>query len=78
MAHHNQWRQYDGPLSPLSNGSGPSLGDAQRLRLAAETLTNLLFLASQEVEKPKRARMYLKLAQERLDSINEVLKKSLP
>jgi hypothetical protein len=62
-------------LQPGGGGSGS--GDPQRLRLAAEALANLLYLASKEVEKPERVRMYLKLAQERLDSINEVLRKNL-
>jgi hypothetical protein len=65
-------------LHPHSNGSGPGTGDPKRVMFAAEALTNLLFLASRDVEDPERVRMYLKLAEERLHTITEVLRKNLP
>jgi hypothetical protein len=49
--------------------------DYRRLDGAVEALNNLIFLALNSAERPEIVRMYLKLAQERVDLIGDVLRK---
>jgi hypothetical protein len=49
--------------------------DYHRLNGAVGALNNLIFLALNSAEQPEMVRMYLKLAQERLNLIGDVLRK---
>ena len=63
------------PSLPHLNGSLVGLYDVRQLRIAVETINNLVFLAERQAEDPECVRSYLKLIGEQIASINKTIKK---
>ena len=63
------------PTQPHSNGSLSGLADVRRFAGAVEALNNLIYLASRDAENPESVRIYLKLAEERVASLTQMLRR---
>jgi hypothetical protein len=64
------------PTQPHSNGSLTGLYDIRRLAATVEALNNLIYLASRDAENAEQVRTYLKLAEEQVASLTQLLGKS--
>jgi hypothetical protein len=63
------------PTQPHSNGSLSGPSDVRRFAVAVEALNNLIYLASRDAENPESVRIYLKLAEERVASLTQMLRR---
>jgi hypothetical protein len=59
---------------PSSRDGVPSPAAPRNLRSAVEALNNLIYVASQEADRPEQVRVYLERAQEQLDVISQAVK----
>jgi hypothetical protein len=60
---------------PNSRDGVPVPAAPRNLKSAVEALNNLIYVASQEADRPEQVRVYLELAQEQMNTIIDALKK---
>jgi hypothetical protein len=60
--------------SSHSNGNLIGLSDVRRISAAVEAINNLVYLAAREADNPESVRQYLRLAEQQVASLTEILK----
>jgi hypothetical protein len=58
---HSQWNRLIG------------LGDVSQISAAVEAINNLVYLAAREADNPERVRQYMRLAEQQVASLTEIL-----
>jgi hypothetical protein len=56
-----------------SNGNVTGFGDVRRISAAVEAINNLVYLAAREAHNPESVRKYMRLAEQQVASLTEIL-----